>query len=218
MKVVFTIADMNAQEEVEEDPDEADVFGDEEDMPPNTQSGGANTKGSVEKGRTSGSNIKVAPETGNPPAGRPELDDESAGEDSTQPRSFPVNIQVVVERPGKGAITCDATVNDGEYMFVNMSCYPEAEMAIPSSPEKEFQRRNIYTGPPFTNLDEDLQVLLERYLEERGVDTRMALFIPEYIDFKEQREYERWLKSMCFEYLGSTKNEANDTDRHEVFC
>ena len=199
VKVIFTVADMNAQEEDEEDPEEADVFGDEDDIPPNTQSGGANTKGSVEKGRTSGSNIKVAPGTGNAPAARPEIDDESSGEDATPPRSFPVNIQVVIERSGKGAITCDATVNDGEYMFINMSCYPEAEMATPKSPEQEFQRRNIYTGPPFTNLDEDLQVLLERYLEERGVDTRMALFIPEYIDFKEQREYERWLKSRCNE-------------------
>jgi hypothetical protein len=26
----------------------------------------------------------------------------------------------------------------------------------------------MYTGPPFGNLDEDLQVLLERYLDERG--------------------------------------------------
>jgi complement component 1 Q subcomponent-binding protein len=53
----------------------------------------------------------------------------------------------------------------------------------------------LYTGPPFNNLDEDLQILLEKYLEERGINTRLALFIPDYIDHKEQKEYIRWLNS-----------------------
>ena len=42
---------------------------------------------------------------------------------------------------------------------------------------------------------QDLQVLLERYLEERGINTALALWVPEYIDFKEQREYLDWLAS-----------------------
>ena len=187
---------MNAQEEEEEDPDENDVFGDDDDdIAASTQSGGAHTKGASEKGRTPDGNIKVSADTDKAPADRPEIDDETDGDESP-PRSFPVNVQVIVERQGKGALACDATINDGEYMFVNLSCYADAELANPTSPNKEYQRRNIYTGPPFTNLDEDLQLLLERYFEERGVDTRMALFIPEYIDFKEQKEYERWLNSM----------------------
>lgn len=56
--------------------------------------------------------------------------------------------------------------------------------------------RALYTGPPFNNLDEDLQILLEKYLEERGVNTRLALFIPDYIDHKEQKEYVKWLNSV----------------------
>jgi len=44
-------------------------------------------------------------------------------------------------------------------------------------------------------LDEDLQLLLERYLDERGINTALALFVPDYVDFKEQREYLSWLSS-----------------------
>ena len=50
-----------------------------------------------------------------------------------------------------------------------------------------------YTGPPFQQLDEEVQSLMESYLDVRGVNTALALFVPEYIDVKEQREYLGWL-------------------------
>ena len=51
----------------------------------------------------------------------------------------------------------------------------------------------MYTGPPFQQLDEELQELLRSYLDARGVNTALALFIPDYIDVKEQKEYLGWL-------------------------
>jgi complement component 1 Q subcomponent-binding protein, mitochondrial len=51
----------------------------------------------------------------------------------------------------------------------------------------------LYTGPPFQQLDEEVQSLLEQYLDVRGINTALALFVPEYIDVKEQREYLGWL-------------------------
>lgn len=36
--------------------------------------------------------------------------------------------------------------------------------------------------------------MLERYLDVRGVNTALALFIPDYIDVKEQKEYLGWLQ------------------------
>ena len=59
-----------------------------------------------------------------------------------------------------------------------------------------YNTSNLQQGPPFSNLDEDLQILLEKYLEERGINTRLALFIPDYIDHKEQKEYIKWLNSV----------------------
>ena len=52
---------------------------------------------------------------------------------------------------------------------------------------------NLYTGPPFQQLDEEVQGLLEQYLDVRGINTALALFIPDYIDVKEQKEYLGWL-------------------------
>jgi complement component 1 Q subcomponent-binding protein, mitochondrial len=53
---------------------------------------------------------------------------------------------------------------------------------------------HLYTGPPFEQLDEEVQGMLESYLDARGINTYLALFIPDYIDVKEQKEYVAWLE------------------------
>lgn len=37
---------------------------------------------------------------------------------------------------------------------------------------------------------------MERYLEERGITQALAVFVPDYMDIKEQREYQTWLKGV----------------------
>lgn len=39
----------------------------------------------------------------------------------------------------------------------------------------------------FETLDESVQAQFESYLEERGIATDLALFIPNFAEFKEQR-------------------------------
>ena len=93
----------------------------------------------------------------------------------------------------------DVTAQDGNIIIDQMSHLPSPAIANPSSrdaAETEYKRRGMYEGPPFTNLDEDLQVLLERYLDERGINTALALWVPEYVDWKEQKEYLRWLEGV----------------------
>ncbi|THW21969.1 hypothetical protein D6D17_00241 [Aureobasidium pullulans] len=190
IKVTFSIADFNTYDE-EADAEDPALYGDEDgalDM--DGQSGGANTKGAVNQGRTSGGNIRVAPEDEIAPADRPELQDE---EDNSA--SFPVRVQVTVTREGKGALAIECLAQDGEISIENVYHFPTAELAEAKTAEKDWARRSLYTGPPFGQLDEDLQMLLERFLEERGINTQMALFIPEYIDLKEQKEYIGWLNS-----------------------
>jgi len=122
-------------------------------------------------------------------------DEEGAeGEDSEQ--SFPARVNVVVEKPGKGALAIECIAQDGMIVIENTYYYANAAHAIAKTPEKMAERQDMYVGPPFSNLDEDLQVLLERYLEERGVNTALAIFVPDYIDMKEQREYLRWLSNV----------------------
>lgn len=166
---------------------------DEEDGIESAQSGGANTKGAINQGRTQNGNIRVAPEDSVAPADRPELDDESM-EEEQQEASFPAHVHVRVTRDGhKGALAIEAVAQDGDMVIENVFFYSQAELADAKTAELDWKRRNLYTGPPFGNLDEDLQILLERYLDERGINTSMALFVPDYIDYKEQKEYVRWL-------------------------
>jgi len=188
--VTFSIADFNSQEV---DPDEAaeDEALYDEDLPENTQSGGANTKGSVSHGKTKGGNIQVAPEDDIAPADRDEL----RNDDEAQEPSFPARAQVHITKGGKGAMTISCIVQDGDLEIEDIYFFPKAELAEAKTAEEDHARRSLYTGPPFGQLDEELQVLLENYLEERGINTAMALFIPDYIDMKEQKEYGRWLGS-----------------------
>lgn len=143
-----------------------------------------------ERGATSG-NIRTAPEDKIAPSDREgDLDAESSPEPG-----YPVHVNVTIEKPGKGCMYAECLVEDGVFQIMELQHFDKVDIANPQSADKHWARGSVYAGPPFGNLDEDLQVLLERYLEERGIDTATAAFIPDYIDFKEQREYVRWLGS-----------------------
>ncbi|OAA73317.1 regulatory protein SUAPRGA1 [Cordyceps fumosorosea ARSEF 2679] len=110
----------------------------------------------------------------------------------------PINLSIVVEKPGKtaGALAIDATAQDGNIVVENLFHYADAALARLDSPEAAQRRADVYPGPPFGSLDEDLQVLVERFLEERGVTQALAVFVPDYVDLKEQNEYLRWLNNV----------------------
>jgi complement component 1 Q subcomponent-binding protein len=42
-------------------------------------------------------------------------------------------------------------------------------------------------------LDIGLQEEFDKFLQERNINEAVALFIPEYAEFKEQNEYVKWL-------------------------
>lgn len=198
IRLTFSITDLNA---IDQDPDQysedkAQYDEQEEYQLPDTQSGGAQSKGVINQGRTKGGNFSVKPEDQVGAADEAELQDEESGnEDASQEPGFPARVFVVIEKPGKGAMQVETIAQDGEIMIESVNYLSKAELADPQTIEHDWSKRNLYTGPPFGNLDEELQVLLERYLEERGINTALALWIPEYIDFKEQREYLNWLSS-----------------------
>lgn len=110
--------------------------------------------------------------------------------------SYPARVNVIVEKAGKGALAVETVAQDGMIVIENVYYYKDAAHAHAKTIEKVHERQDLYVGPPFSNLDEDLQVLLERYLEERGVNAALAIFVPDYIDMKEQKEYLRWLSNV----------------------
>jgi complement component 1 Q subcomponent-binding protein len=122
----------------------------------------------------------------------PTVDEDESDEES----SFPVHATVTIEKGGKGAISINITSQDGAFMINNVLFYKDGKFATDKSSEAETKRQSLYLGPEFSQLDESLQVLLERYLEERGINTALALFIPYYSEYKEQKEYIRWLSNI----------------------
>ncbi|KAI1424205.1 mitochondrial glycoprotein [Xylaria sp. FL1777] len=116
--------------------------------------------------------------------------------DDMDESSIPCRLNIVVEKPNKGALNIEAVAQDGSILVENFYYYKDPKMAHSSSPEAVHGAEDVYPGPPFGSLDEDLQLLMERFLEERGISTAMAIFVPDYMDAKEQREYQAWLKNI----------------------
>lgn len=161
------------------------------------QQGGAQSKGTVNRGRTSDGDVNVAPEDSVAPADRPEAndsDDADAGEQEQSP-AYPATVHITISKPGKGAVQVVTNAQDGVIAIENVYYYAKAELADAESAETDFARANVYAGPPFQNLDPELQSMLERYLDERGINEQLASFVPDYMDHKEQREYVQWLGS-----------------------
>ncbi|KAK2747284.1 hypothetical protein FQN57_002182 [Myotisia sp. PD_48] len=123
------------------------------------------------------------------------LSEEGLEEEPLEP-GYVAHVNVTIEKPGRGAMHFDTVARDGMIQIENVSYFNKSELANAQTPEQEWKRQSLYSGPPFGNLDEDLQLLLERYLDERGIDTALAAFVPDYIDFKEQKEYTRWLSNL----------------------
>jgi complement component 1 Q subcomponent-binding protein len=123
---------------------------------------------------------------------------EDEGHDDLGPEDSvaPARLNIVIEKPGKGALNVEALAQDGTIVVENVFYYKDAKLAHSSSPEAVHAAQDTYPGPPFGNLDEDLQILMERYLEERGITQSLAMFAHDYMDVKEQREYVSWLNNV----------------------
>ncbi|KAK3049717.1 hypothetical protein LTS18_012708, partial [Coniosporium uncinatum] len=157
IKITFSIADfgsMDSSASASEDDDPAlyDEADDNEPSQYSAQSGGATTKGAVNKGTTSGGNIKVQPNRDNARADRPELEeeDEEEGDDrrdaSGSGAGFPVRLAIRITRsssPNSGALAIDAVAQDGEIVIENLYHYATPQLADPKTAEDDYTRRNV---------------------------------------------------------------------------
>ncbi|KAJ9196895.1 hypothetical protein DTO166G4_5343 [Paecilomyces variotii] len=179
IRVTFTVADLQNLSE-QEDFDDA-ALSDELDYQHQP----------VNQSRPSG-NVPSHTEDRVAPADR-ELDDDL---DRDLEPSFPARVNVTVEKPGSGALLIQTIAQDGVFQVEEVSYFNKSDLAHAQTAEKDWARQSLYAGPPFENLDEDLQSYIERYLEERGINAELANVIPDYIQVKEQKEYVRWLENV----------------------
>jgi len=114
------------------------------------------------------------------------------GEDAHN--SYPVRCSISVAKDaGVGALTFDAMVQEGLFVIENISFYADGKLGTEMTAEADWKRRGLYIGPQFETLDVGVQEEFIRYLQERGINDNLALFIPELIEYKEQKEYVNWL-------------------------
>ena len=81
-------------------------------------------------------------------------------------------------------------------MIDNISFYKDSSLATELSAEADWKRRGIYIGPQFDTLDVGLQEEFDKFLQERGINESLAYFLPEYAEWKEQKEYTSWLNNV----------------------
>lgn len=124
-----------------------------------------------------------------------ENDEVDVKEDEDSP-AFPVRCAITISKQNQGALTVDAQAVDGAFNIQNISFYKDDKLATDLTAEADWARRGLYIGPQFETLDEGVQAQFESFLEERGLSTDLALFIPNYAEFKEQREYCAWLENV----------------------
>lgn len=86
-----------------------------------------------------------------------------------------------------GAINVDALCDEGAFLLENISFYNDTKIGTELTAEADWKRRGLYVGPQFEQLDPTVQEEFEAYLVERGVDESLALFIPDYAEWKEQQ-------------------------------
>ena len=101
--------------------------------------------------------------------------------------STPLSVAISITKQSvPGALNVDAVCQDGSFLVENVSFYSDTEVGTQLTAEADWKRRGLYLGPTFENLDPAVQDEFEKFLDERGVNESLALFIPDYAEHKEQ--------------------------------
>ena len=90
-------------------------------------------------------------------------------------------------QPSDGALHFEGLIQDGTVVVQNISFYKDAALATDLSADADWRRRGLYIGPQFDHLDVNVQEEFDEFLAERGIDQSLALFLPEYAEYKEQK-------------------------------
>jgi len=127
----------------------------------------------------------------------PEEMDEEMGDVPTPAVAFPIRASLAVtKKNAQGSLNIDTVCQQGTFLVDNISFYPDGKLGTDLTAEADWRRRGLYIGPSFDTLDAGVQEEVEKWLAARGVDETMASFIPEYAEFKEQKEYVQWLDNV----------------------
>lgn len=142
-----------------------------------------------------------------------EANAEVEGEEADDAAVYPLRASLnITKSNAPGALNVDMVVQEGHFLVENVSFYEDAKVGTELTAEADWKRRGMYIGPQvccigflmlnicqypfyqFDTLDIGLQEEFEKFLQERGINESIAQFIPDYAEFKEQKEYVKWLE------------------------
>ncbi|OCH89282.1 mitochondrial glyco protein [Obba rivulosa] len=142
-------------------------------------------------------NIRVMFSTSDIQQQEPELEEEedvAEDEDEDVPTSYNVRCAITVTKDNSpGVLSIDSVTADGQFVIDGISYYHDTKVGTELTADADYKRRGLYIGPQFDTLDVAVQEEFEKFLSERGVNETLAFFIPEYAEYKEQKEYVNWL-------------------------
>ncbi|KAJ7663045.1 mitochondrial glycoprotein [Mycena rosella] len=123
-----------------------------------------------------------------------ELDEED--EEAPPPGDIMRAVISITKTTGPGALEIDVSCQGGQFLIENIAYYQDAKLGRDVGVEADWKRRGLYIGPEFGTLDVTVQEHFDQFLEERDLGESTAFFLPEYAQYKEQREYVRWLETV----------------------
>ncbi|KAG7571434.1 hypothetical protein FFLO_00617 [Filobasidium floriforme] len=120
----------------------------------------------------------------------------SEGEGEEAENTFPIRCSLSITKPSGGSLVMDLLVENEAFVIDSAQFYSDAKLAEDMTAEGDWKRRATYVGPRFDHLDSTVQTEFENYLDERAINQNLALFIPLYCEYKEQKEYMTWLEKV----------------------
>jgi complement component 1 Q subcomponent-binding protein len=128
----------------------------------------------------------------------PEYEQEEGDAEESEPMpTYPIRVSFsITKNNANGSLNVDSMCQDGAFIVDNISYYPDAKLGTDLTADADWKRRGLYIGPQFETLDISVQEEFEKFLQERGINESLAMFIPEYSEFKEQKEYIKWLENV----------------------
>jgi len=111
---------------------------------------------------------------------------------------LPFLVQVTKAKNGidNGTLTFECLADSGQVIINNVVFTPDSKVAKGDDVESDWKRGLVYPGPDFLSLDSTVQEIFYEYLEERGINSDLAEFLPEYVNMKENKSYLRWLEQI----------------------
>ena len=102
----------------------------------------------------------------------------------------------MIEKPGQGSLEIQASSEADAFFIDTVNHFKSSSLAADQTAQGDWDRRGLYGGPVFNELDSSVVEQFHKYLEERGFDAKLAAFVPKYLEYKESKEYRRWLDNV----------------------